>query len=421
MRIIDNMTHARDPAAVKRRVIFVNRYFDPDQSATSQMLTDLSRGVGARGYETHVVCSRQLYDDASARLVPDEVRCGVRVHRVATTRFGRARLVGRAMDYASFYFTCAFALLKHLRRGDLLVAKTDPPLLSILVVPIARMKRAVLINWHQDVFPEVASQLGANPLPGWLDHFLKRIRDASLRAAKMNVVIGGRMREYLAARGIPEHKLCVIENWADADAIRPKPSKASALRASLNLNGRFIVCYSGNLGRAHEIETLLAAAATLKDDPRFVFLFIGGGAKMAALRGAVAEQALDSFRFLPHQSRDTLEDSLAAADVHLVSLLPALEGLIVPSKVYGILAAGRPLIFIGDTDGDVARTIDRAKCGRVVSVGDPTALRDAMRTWEARPDELVRMGARARRLFCEEFTLQRAIERWVALIEAALV
>ncbi len=291
-------------AAGKRispRIVFVNRYYDPDQSATSQMLTDLARGLAASGYEAHVVCSRQLYDDAAMRLMSNEVRFGVRVHRVATTHFGRASLPGRAMDYASFYVTCAFMLLRLLRPGDVLVAKTDPPLLSILAAPIARLRRTMLINWQQDVFPEVASHLGANPLPRWLDRRLRRLRDASLNAAGMNVVIGGRMREYFAARGIPQDKLCVIENWADGEMIKPKATQASALRANLGLADRFIVCYSGNLGRAHEFGTLLAAAQLLQRDSRIVFLFIGGGTQMERLKQAVAERGLDRFRFLPYQ------------------------------------------------------------------------------------------------------------------------
>jgi colanic acid biosynthesis glycosyl transferase WcaI len=404
---------------ISRRIVFVNRYYDPDQSATSQMLTDLARGLAASGYEIHVVCSRQLYGDAAVRLASSETRFGVRVHRIATTHFGRARLPGRAIDYASFYLTCALMLMKLLRPGAVLVAKTDPPLLSILAVPIARITRAALINWQQDVFPEVASRLDANPLPKWFDRLLIRVRDVSLRAAKMNVVIGGRMRDYLATRGVPDDKLYVIENWADGDAIQPKATTASALRRRLDLADQFIVCYSGNLGRAHETATLLAAAKSLEGDSRFIFLFIGDGAKTDALKQAVVEQSLDNFRFLPYQQRDTLADSLAAADVHLVSLLPALEGLIVPSKLYGILAAGRPLIFIGDADGDVARVIDRIKCGVLVNVGDSTALRDALRRLEAQPEERAHMGARARKLFCEEYTLQRAVERWVSLIEAA--
>jgi colanic acid biosynthesis glycosyl transferase WcaI len=352
-----------DLAARSPKIIFVNRFYDPDQSATSQMLTDLARGLAAYGYEVCVVTSRQLYEDPEARLAADETLCGVRVHRVVTTRHGRRGLLGRAMDYLSFYIACAIMLIKLLRRHDILVVKTDPPLLSVMAAPIAAFKRAALVNWQQDVFPEVASLLGVNPLPRWVDGCLRRARDVSLRAATMNVAIGERMREYFAARGISPSKLCVIENWADAEAIRPKPTSASTLRSQLGLVDHFVVCYSGNLGRAHEFETLLGAATLLRKYAEFVFLVIGGGVKMDALRNTVAALGLANFRFLPYQPRATLEDSLAAADLHIVSLIPALEGLIVPSKLYGVMSAGRPVVFIGDRNGDIGRVIARAQCG----------------------------------------------------------
>jgi colanic acid biosynthesis glycosyl transferase WcaI len=399
------------------KIVFVNRYFDPDQSATSQMLTDLSRGMAVRGINVHVICSRQLYVDPRVRLPPSEIREGVTIHRATTTRFGRARLLGRAFDYASFYVSAGLMLLRHLNSGDVLVAKTDPPLISILAAAIAHVKSAALVNWQQDVFPEIASHLGANPLPRWLDSLLRRYRDASLRAAKMNVLIGNRMLEYFRERGIPVSQLCVIENWADAAAITPIPTETSALRARLGLNGRFIVCYSGNLGRAHEFDTLLAAAEQLRSDPSIVFLVIGDGAKMGLLRQGVAERALDSFRFLPYQPREELSDSLAAADVHLVSLLPALEGLIMPSKLYGILAAGRPLVFIGDRDGDIARVIGRADCGIAVNVNASDDLVAAIRRLQREPDTRMGMGSRARQTLESHYSLDNAVARWIAVID----
>jgi colanic acid biosynthesis glycosyl transferase WcaI len=398
-------------------LVFVNRYFYPDQSATSQMLTDLVRGLTAAGFAVHVVCSRQLYDDPHVQLPEREEVFGAQVRRIATTRFGRNGLLGRAIDYATFYVNCAWALLGLLKRGDVLIVKTDPPLMSLMAVPIAALKRAQLINWLQDVFPEVASRLGANPLPQWLDAILRRARNASLRTARMNVVIGDRMREYFTDKGIPACRLCVIENWADAIAIQPKPRSDSRLRARLGFSDRFVVCYSGNLGRAHEYETLLLAAEELKSDRAFAFLIIGGGAKTAALKVSVSQRALENFCFLPYQPRDTLEDSLAAADVHLVSLLPALEGMIVPSKLYGILAAGRPTIFIGEGDGEVARVLSGAECGITVAVGDSTGLAKALRRLRAEPDARAGMERRARQLVCEKFTPQRAIKRWMDLLE----
>jgi glycosyltransferase involved in cell wall biosynthesis len=181
-----------------------------------------------------------------------------------------------------------------------------------------------------------------------------------------------------------------------------------------------VVCYSGNLGRAHEFDTLLDAADLLKLDGSFVFLIIGGGARMPALRRAVAERELPNFRFLPYQPREALEDSLAAADVHLVSLRPALEGLICPSKLYGILAAGRPLIFIGDGDGEIARVVGSAGCGLSVEVGDSADLAECLKFLRTVDDARLQMGIRARALACEKYTLERATNRWTDVLQTSV-
>jgi glycosyltransferase involved in cell wall biosynthesis len=274
----------------------------------------------------------------------------------------------------------------------------------------------MLINWQQDVFPEIATLLGANPLPRALDALLRRWRNASMRYATVNVLIGNRMREYFSRIGIPNTKLTVIENWSDATAVMPLLRSASHLRHEQGLNERFVVGYSGNLGRAHEFATLLGAAEILGDTPGIAFLIIGGGARMSALRQAVVDRGLDNFVFLPYQARDRLGDSLAAADVHLASLLPALEGLIVPSKFYGILAAGRPVVFIGDPDGEIAREIRAADCGRVIDVDDSARL--ACELQKLRDDESMRlaMGQRARNLLTEKYDVRIGIDKWAALL-----
>ena len=418
MAVPDQCPRAPDLGARSPKILFVNRFYDPDQSATSQLLTDLARGLSAEGFDVRVIASRQLYEDSSAHLEAKETLCGVEVHRVAATRFGRGGLPGRAMDYLSFYLACAVMLIKLLRRGDILVVKTDPPLMSVMAAPITALTGAALVNWQQDVFPEVASLLGANPLPPWIDRCLRRARDASLRSAAMNVSIGERMRDHFVACGIPQSKLCVIENWADAEAIQPKPATASALRRQLGLADHFVVGYSGNLGRAHEFETLLGAAKLLREEPAFVFLMIGGGAKMDVLKQSVVTLGLPNFRFLPYQPRATLDDSLAAADLHVVSLIPALEGLIVPSKLYGVMSAGRPVVFIGDRNGDIGRVIDRVQCGRSVGVGDSVGLTRQLRELAAAPESRAVMGANARRALCEDFGFRRAMARWRSLLDA---
>jgi glycosyltransferase involved in cell wall biosynthesis len=401
-------------AAASRKIVFVNRYFFPDQSATSQMLSDLAFGLAGRGFAVHVVCSRQRYERADANLTALERVRGVTVHRVWTTRFGRDHLAGRAIDYASFYVSSAARLLLLVSSGDTLVAETDPPLISLVAAAVAVLKRARLVNWLHDVFPEIATLLDANPLPEWVDAGLRRLRDLSLRVASMNVVLGVRMQELLGRRVAPS-KLCIIENWAAAEAAAEQRTP-SELRARLGLNGKFVVGYSGNLGRAHEFATLLEAASLCRADPDIVFLMIGAGAGMAALQQAVRDRGLPNFKFLPLQPRASLSDTLAAADVHWLSLLPVLEGLIVPSKLYGILASGRPMLFIGDPDGEVARVIEAAGAGVGVAIGQAAELARHIADLKCDPRRRATLGENAVRLYQERYTGQRALDRWTQLL-----
>jgi colanic acid biosynthesis glycosyl transferase WcaI len=210
----------------------------------------------------------------------------------------------------------------------------------------------------------------------------------------------------------------IIENWADGSLVHPVTRAQNALRAAWRLADAFVVGYSGNLGRAHEFATLVGAIADVErsqsDDIRW--LMIGGGALQEAFAAEIAKRGLRSVVVQPYQPRERLADSLSAADVHLVSLRPEMEGLIVPSKIYGILAAGRPAVFIGDPDGEVARLIRRLDCGVTVREGDPAALAEAVRRLAANPQLAVAMGARARAAFERAHDLEAAVRAWDALL-----
>jgi colanic acid biosynthesis glycosyl transferase WcaI len=411
-------TGARPGAARIPRVVFVNRYFFPDQSATSRMLSDLAFRLAAAGVAVAVVTSRQLYENPLAALPACEVIAGVSIHRVSTATRGRSRLLGRALDYVSFHVAAGVELLKRLERGDVVVAKTDPPLISIVVSRVARLRGAILVNWLQDLFPEVATVLAPDLIPTWAQRQLIAARDRSLRRAAMNVVLGESMRRRLLTAGIAADRIRIVPNWADAAGIVPQPAEASVTRQRLGLAGRFVIGYSGNLGRAHEFETLIGAARLLRDDARFAFLITGSGAKADALRDSVRAQGLDSFFFQPYQPAELLSDSLAAADVHFVSLLPALEGLIVPSKIYGILAAGRPALFVGDPAGDLARMLSTHDCGVAVAVGDNERLAAELRSLRDSRARLEAMGANARQLGLARYTSEHAVADWLAFLSA---
>ena len=407
-------------AGKPRRIVFVNRYYHPDLSATSQMLQGLAVRLAARGMTVEVVCSRQLYEDAAARLPAREVVDGVRIHRVWTTRFGRAGIAGRALDYLSFYAAAGWCLLRRVRSGDVLVAKTDPPLISLVACVVTRLRGAVLVNWLQDLFPEVAAGLAGPVLPHRAVAMLCHLRDASLRAASVNVVIGEKMRQRLLLRDISAAGIRVIANWADGDAIRPLPTGQSRLRGEFGLQQHFVVAYSGNLGRAHDVAAILEAATLLRHDPGTVFLMIGGGNGMSRLKQQSAGRGLGNFRFLPYQPQAALGDSLAAADVHLASLLPAMEGLILPSKCYGVFAAARPLVFIGDPQGEVATLIGSSACGHAVACGDGESLAQRLRELKADPGLCAQMGENAHKLYLARYSPDRSATAWVDALQLAL-
>jgi colanic acid biosynthesis glycosyl transferase WcaI len=399
------------------RVIFVNRYFFPDHSATSQILSDLTFHLAAIGHDVLAITSRQLYDDPHAALPESENINGVQVHRIASTRFGRAALSGRALDYFSFYRSVRRRLREIARAGDIVVAKTDPPLLAVALASIVRQRQAHLVNWLQDIYPETANILGVPLLRGPVASALATLRNRSLREADATVVVGKLMARHIKEVSAVPARVHVIANWCDDETIRPVVGTDNPLREAWHLSGKFVVGHSGNLGRAHDFETVLGAAERLRKEPHIVFLMIGGGKHFEELAKAVKARGLEgSFCFRPYQERAMLPHSLGVADVHWLSLHPALEGLIVPSKFYAVAAAGKPMLMIGDSEGEIGRLIREHRCGAIIRPGDAATLADTLRHWSGTPEAITEMGARARQMLDAQFTRRQALDRWSRLV-----
>lgn len=398
------------------RVIFVNRFFHPDHSATSQLLSDLAFFLATRGWQVHVIASQLRYDYPVDPLPARESVQGVQVLRVWSTRFGGSGIPGRLADYLSFYLGAAWAVFALARRGDVVVAKTDPPMLSVVVGPMAWLRRAKLINWLQDVFPEVAAALGMRLAQGIPGRMLVRWRDATLRMAAINVVIGESMAIRLRS-ALPAIRVRVVPNWVDDVVIKPLPASENPLRNKWGLIGKFIVGYSGNMGRAHSLVPILQAAALLRSDPDVVFLLIGDGAGRPALEAEARTTGLNNVIFKPYQPRDRLGLTLTLPDVHLVSLKPELEGMIVPSKAYGVLAAGRPMIFMGAATGDIGSMVDKAGCGVVIPEGDGESLARSIHRLRNNPPECTAMGRQARLLLESDFSQAASLEAWETIVK----
>jgi len=367
------------------------------------------------GYAVTVIAGRQRYDDPRADLPKQSVVDGVRVVRVSGTAFGRAGLLGRAIDYSSFYLAAFAMALRRVRRGDRVVTATDPPLIGVVLAPAIRARHARQFNWLHDLFPEIAQRFGVPILRGRASAPLQWLRDRNCRRAAGNVVLGERMRDALARRGVERDRLTVIPNWAPK-GLRPIAHRDNPMRAEWELSDVFVVGYSGNLGRVHEFETLLGAAARLRDEPRVRFLIIGGGAHMDACRERAS--GLGNVVFKPYLPRERLSQGLSCIDVHIVSLLPAFEGCVVPSKIYGIAAVGRPAVFIGDPDGEVARVLATWAFGRTVRPGRVSALVSALQGYITDEATHARHCANALSAHEARFAAEVAFQRWQGLLSS---
>lgn len=388
------------------RVVFVNRVYRPSEAATAQLLADLAEALAARGWPVRVVATGER----------DENIAGVEVHRTGATR-PHAGLLSQGANYREFLAAARRRLEALLEPGDVAVAMTDPPMLGAAVQAAADARGTRVVHWIQDIYPEIVSA----HLGRWLSPFLSVLRarrDRAWLAGAACVPVSKDMACLVAERGIAPPRVQVIPNWAPTAVDIPASEGAVRnQRSTWGIEDRFVVAYSGNLGRVHEFETVLAASRRLRDRPEVVFLFVGDGPRAAEVRGAVARMSLPNVRFLPPQPRASLATSLAAADAHLVTLRPEFGRLVSPSKLAGVFAAGRPVLFVGP-EGSAAASV-RAGTGAAFAPGDAVGLAATILSWQADPAALARMGAAARAVYVREFTHAGAVARWESLLGRA--
>jgi len=393
-------------------VLFINQFFHPDLAATAQIETDLAVDLAAAGVEVTAVAGRGSYLGGET-LPAREAWRGVEIVRLAATSLGKRTLAHRALDYGSFYASAALALAR-LPRHDAVVALTTPPLIAAAGLVAKAVKGSRLVYWVQDLYPEVAIAFGALAPRSAAARAMQATSRRVLRASDRVVVLGEAMRDRAVAAGAAPERVAVIPNWADGEAVKPVAHAENPLRAELAGGASCLVMYSGNIGRGHDVETLVGAARLLRDRADIAFLFLGDGAKRLELQ--LAARDLPNVRLGPYQPRDRLAASLSAADMHLVSLSPGLAGLLEPSKLYGIMAAGRPALFVGPASTEVARTIEREGCGRVLANGDSRGLAAAIASLAGDAPTRDHMGRRGREALVARYDRRVATSRFRELL-----
>jgi len=360
-----------------------------------------------------VLCGSRSYPDPGRIEVRRERLHGVRVDRVHTTGFAGGGLAGRLANYASYLAGAALRLLR-MRRPDAVVSLTSPPMVPLLGLAAARLRSARAYNWAMDLYPDLAFALGVlrpGSFAGRTASFFSRL---ALRRSDCVIAIGEAMARRLTAAGA--RRVVVIHEWSDGRAIRPTPVAGHPLRKAWGWEGRFVILYSGVMGLAHDFDTVLAAAERLHDRPEVRWAFIGSGARRDEVEGQVRQRGLPNVEFRPLLPRESIGESLTAADLHLVTLRDEVAGMLVPAKIYGVLAAGRPCLYVGPAGCEVAPLLEEGRCGVRVAVGDDAGLAQAVREYLGDEPRRVAEGERARRLFEERFDQPRAMAAFRELL-----
>jgi glycosyltransferase involved in cell wall biosynthesis len=393
------------------RVLVVNQYFHPDRSATAQLLTELCDDL-AQSSLVQVIAGRPSYNPVTD--VEREGNGAVDVTRAWSTAFDRSWMPGRLFNYAT-YLAGSVVQAMVAARPDVLLAWTDPPLIGLVAAIAARARRVPLVLTTQDIFPDVAIQLGRLHNRAAIA-VLRRAAKMQFTTAARVISIGRDMNERLVELGVPAAKLRTISNWADGNRILPL-SSASPLRQAWGVDDKFVVMHSGNVGLSQSLDTLIGAAALLKDRADIVFVIVGEGAAKARLLADAERQGLRNVRFIAYQAKATLSESLGAADIHMVGLKRGLAGFIVPSKVYGIMAAGRPMVAAVEADSEPGRIIEEHRCGLRVEPDDPQAL--AAGIVALKNGSGVQMGQRARAAFEQAYDRPIATAAYRQVLEDA--
>lgn len=394
------------------RVCYFNRSYWPDTGATGQLLTELAEDlVAAHGVEVTVVTGYPLAGNGPA-LPARDTRNGVRIIRARGTTLSPRRFAGRVTNYLTYFLSALWAAVR-LPRQDVTVALTDPPIIGLAA--LAARPRHGMVFFCQDIFPEVAGLLEDFRSPT-VNAMLDRLNRFLVRRAARIVTLGDTMSARLVrGKGADPAKITVIHNWADTSAIVPS-AKANAFAREHGLESRFVVLHAGNIGLSQNLDMVIEAAGLLKERADILFLFIGDGSRKTALEELARSRRLAHVRFLPFQPRDQLRWTYASSDVCLVSLKPGLAGYIVPSKLYPILAAGRPYIAAVDAVSEVAALTERHRCGVLVPPDDAAKLAAAIVGLADQPLERDAMGARAR-VAAELFARDRQVAAHAQVLE----
>lgn len=406
----------------QKRLLFVNQHYYPDVAATGQKLTDLAEYLAGRGYEVTVLCSQGQYLSGDMKVPAEEIHRGVQIIRLGATSFGRATHLKRLLDYASFYIKVFLKLLTG-PRYSYTIWLTTPPLLSVAGAMLLMLRRQPYGIWSMDLHPDAEEALGLIRPGGILSKLLHALNNWGYRKADFVVDLGKYMKARILGKGVALHRTHTVPMWDRLDGIRNLVHENNSLRYQLGLQDKFVVMYSGNAGLAHRFDEVLEAMRSLKDHPDICFLFVGDGPRKVEIIDFVRMHQIKNFHYLDYFPRNQLGDSLAVADVHLLTLRKEMAGIAVPCKLFGIMATARPAVMIGPEASEPAAVIMEEHAGIVVDparYGSRASMQlvDTLLDLYKKPELCRQYGKKGAASFKYKFNYDTGCEAWLGLVGA---
>lgn len=398
-------------------ILIFNEYYPPDTSATAKMAEQVAQSLAER-HQLTVLAGRPSYDPSefySWRLLRREIRNGVTVERVGSTAYARHRMRRRVANYLSYL---ALAVPRALTIGaDVILSMTDPPIAGIASAAVSRITGMPFVYNIRDLYPDMAVGGDIVQRGKWVERWESLHRRALKHAARV-IVLGDDMRERLLSKGVASDRVVVVRDGVSLPSSAPDISDSEAQRVIREIRGGFpfVALHAGNLGFYGAWNTLLDAARILRNE-NIGFVFVGDGAQKRKLAETAAD--LPNVRFLPFRPAAEVPLVMAAGDVHLITIRRGLEGVVVPSKLYSTLAAGRPVLAVAAENSDAARITARAGCGLAADPDDPATVAAAILRMRDNPAELAEMGGRAK-VAASKYARVNELERFADILEQAV-
>ena len=419
------------PTGKSKTVLVVTQVFVPDPASVGQHMADAALELARRGnasgrYDIRVYASARGFENPGVTYPRRETLGHAVIRRFPFASFGKKSMLLRILGTAVFMIQAFFAALFTPRLAGIFFS-TSPPLIGLPMTLAAIVRRVPTVYWAMDLNPDQLLALGKIKPDGWICRLLESVNRFILHRATLIVALDRFMADRLAARDVPRSKIVVIPPWPHEDKIEHEfPTDSSGgsenpFRARHGLTGKFVIMYSGNHSPSNPLTTILDAVVQLKDDPEIRFLFVGGGSGKKEVEQTIGQYELTNALSLPYQPMAELKHSLSAADVHIVSLGQNMVGIIHPCKIYGAMAARRPILFLGPKPSHIADLLDRHAIGLHIAHGDVPAAVAAIRRFREMPqDQLQSMGRTAQSVLEQSLSQSRLCSQFCDVVEKAM-